>query len=93
MDFSLDQLASSPYLTATIVLLGIVLIGLWVNYRLTRVQKELHELGKGYYAKERDLENELKAGIINEGVYRKRHEQLLREMREESRRIADGPPK
>jgi len=78
---------------AAIVAAGVIVAGIWINYRLNRIQRELHDLGKEYYAREQELIGEFKAGIISQSQYRKRHEALLREMREESRRMTDGPPK
>ena len=75
-----------------VIVVGLILIGLWINYRLNRVQRELHDLGKSYYEKEKMILEDFKAGRITEGDYRREHERLVREMREESRRLTDGPP-
>jgi hypothetical protein len=66
---------------------------IWINARLNRIQRDLHKLGHMYYQKEQELQDDLKAGRIGDGEYRKRHEALVREMREDSRRMTDGPPR
>jgi len=76
-----------------VIVVGLVLIYLWVNYRMKHIQRDLHALGKSYYEKERIIIDNLKAGRITEGEYRREHDKLVSKMREESRRLTDGPPK
>ena len=84
-------LMSGPVPIILIVIIGLVLIGFYVNSYLKRIQKNLHELGKGFYEREIELQGQFKAGLISESEYRKRHDGMVREMREESRRMTDGP--
>jgi hypothetical protein len=81
---------SAPVILAIVV--GLVIIYFWVNYRLKRVQRELHTLGRSYYEKEQAILDDLKAGRITDSEYRKAHGRLVQQMREESRKITDGPP-
>jgi hypothetical protein len=85
-------LKSGPVPIIIIVVLGLLIIGAWVNNRLNRVQKKLHDLGQSYYAREMRLQNDFKSGLMSENEYRKKHDRMVQEMREDSRRIADGPP-
>lgn len=84
-----EWLISGPVIWILLAILLISILMLWINFHLKRIQKNLHELGKSYYKKEQEILGELKAGLISEEEYRKRHERLLSEMREESRRLTD----
>ncbi len=85
-------LYSGPVPVILLIATGIVLIFVWLNFRLNRIQRDLHVLGKSYYEKDRSLIDNFKAGLITEKEYRREHERLVREMREDSRRMTDGPP-
>jgi len=79
--------------TFTIILLicaGLVILGMWVNFRLKRVEKQMGNLGQSYYKKEEVLLNDFKSGRIRRSEYRREHERLVREMREDSRKITDN---
>ncbi len=82
---------SVPVILAIVV--GLVLIYIWVGWRMKHVRKDLHNLGRSYYEKEKVILNDLKAGRLTPGEYRKEHRRLVDEMRRESRRLTDGPPK
>ncbi len=71
------------------VIAGIVLIGFWVNYRLKRVQRDLRNLGEGYYEQERVIMDRFKSGSMTRDEYEREHERLVSEMREESRKLTD----
>ncbi|MCX6645185.1 MAG: hypothetical protein NTY09_02330 [bacterium] len=73
-----------------VIVIGIVLLGVYINYYLNRVQRGLQELGKGYREQERVLFNDFKSGRITRSEYRRRHEQFVNSMREESRKFTDG---
>ena len=78
--------------TSTIIIFicaGLVILGLWVNMRLKRVEKEMGKLGRSYYKKEEELLNDFKSGRIRRSEYRREHERLVREMREDSRKFTD----
>jgi len=83
-------LTSGPIPAILAILLGLVVLGAWVNFRLKRVQRDLHELGHAYYEKERIIYNDYKSGRFTEKEYRRKHEDLLGQMREESRKMTDG---
>jgi len=76
-----------------LIIVGFILIGVYINFRLKRIQSNLHELGKSYYGKERVLLDDLQSGRISRRDYRREHERLVRDMRSESRKISDGLPK
>ena len=72
------------------ICIGLVIFGLWVNFRLKRVEKQMGKLGRSYYKKEEDLLNDFKSGRIRRSEYRREHERLIREMREDSRKFTDN---
>jgi len=82
---------SIPVILAIVV--GLVIIYLWVNFRLNRIQSDLHELGQSYYKKEQVILDDLKSGRLTQSEYRKEHQKLVSRMREESRKLTDGPPR
>ncbi len=84
-------LTHGPLPVFLIVLVVLVLLYLWVNYRLKRVQRQLHELGESYFEKERVILNDYKSGRITHSEYRKKHIELVDGMRSDSRKITDGP--
>jgi hypothetical protein len=88
-----DWLTSGPIPVILFILIGIILFLLYLNYRLKKVQRDLHTLGKSYYEKEKGLQDRFKSGLMTEREYRREHERLLSEMREDSRRMTDGPPR
>jgi hypothetical protein len=75
-----------------VIAIGIVIIYFWIDFRLKRIQRELHTLGRSYYDREKIIIDDLKAGRITQGEYRKKHSELVNEMRRESRKITEGPP-
>lgn len=75
-----------------VIVIGIVIIYFWLDFRLKRIQRDLHELGRSYYDRERVILDDLKAGRITQGEYRKKHNELVNEMRRESRKMTEGPP-
>ena len=81
---------SLPVILAIFV--GLALIYIWVNYRMKRVQRDLHDLGRAYYEKEKIILDDLKAGRLTGSEYRREYKRLVDEMRRESRRMTDGPP-
>jgi uncharacterized membrane protein len=85
-----EWLTQGPVPVILIIVVGIVLLGAYINYHLNRVQRDLHELGKGYYEQEKILYDDLKAGRITRSEYRRKHEHLVNSMREDSRKISDG---
>jgi hypothetical protein len=87
-----DWLTSGSLPVILVIVVGMILIYAWVNWRLKIVQRNLHELGRSYYDKEKILIDDLKAGRITRGEYRRKHERLVSDMREESRKLTDGPP-
>jgi uncharacterized membrane protein len=87
-----DWLTSGSLSVILVIVVGLVLIYAWVNWRMKVVQRNLHKLGRSYYEKEKILIDDMKAGRITRDQYRKKHERLVSEMREDSRRITDGPP-
>ena len=86
-------LVYGPIPVILIIIIGFVLLLVYINYRLKRIQRDLHVLGKSYYEKEKELQDRYKAGLMTEKEYRREHERFLREMRDDSRRITDGPPR
>ena len=84
-------LTSGPIPIILIIAAALAILGVWVNAHLNRIQRRLHSLGKGYYKKEEQVLNDYKSGLIDEREYRRRHERLVQEMREDSRRMIDGP--
>ena len=82
-------LMHGPLPVILIIISGIILLGVYINYYLKRVQRDLSELGKGYYEEERILFNDFKAGRMTRSEYRRKHERLIDSMREESRKITD----
>ncbi|HDS30669.1 MAG TPA: hypothetical protein ENN67_06465 [Firmicutes bacterium] len=86
-------LASGPVPVILAIVVAIVVILLYVNYKIKAIQKNLHSLGKSYYEKEKIIIDRYKSGLMTDKEYRHEHERLLREMREDSRRITDGPPR
>jgi hypothetical protein len=84
-----DWLTSGPWPVILAIAVLIFIVGFWINNRLNRVQRKLHELGKGYYQREEQIQNDYKSGLISEKEYRKRHDRLVQEMREESRKMTD----
>jgi len=83
---------SGPLLIILLIVIVLIVIYIWINYRIKRVQRGLHDLGKSYYEKERELEVKYKSGLLTEKEYRLQHEDLLRNMRYDSRKMTDGPP-
>jgi hypothetical protein len=82
-------LTHGPMPVILIILIGIALLGVYINYYLNRVQRNLTELGKGYAEQERILFNDFKSGRITRSEYRRKHDQLVDSMREESRKFTD----
>ena len=89
----LVRLPSGPIPIIVLVVLGLVIAGVLINLHLKRLERRLHNLGKEYYVKDQEILDKLKAGLISDAEYRKQHQRLLREMRDISNRMADGPPK
>ncbi len=85
-------LGSGPLPVILVIVIGIALLLVYINFRLNRIQRDLHGLGKSYYEKEKAIHDRFKAGLLTEKEYRREHERFLREMRDDSRRITDGPP-
>ena len=79
-----------PFTIILLICAGLVILGIWVNFRLKRVEKEMGQLGRSYYKKEEVLLNDFKSGRIRRSEYRREHERLVREMREDSRKITDN---
>lgn len=86
-----EWLTRGPVPVYLIIIVGIVLLFAYINYHLKHVQRNLHELGKGYYEQERLLFNDFKSGKMTRSEYRRQHERLVDSMREESRKLTDGP--
>jgi len=82
--------AMNTFLIIICVLAGIFLLGLWIQFRLKRVEKNLRELGQSYYKKEEVLLDDLKSGRIRQSDYRREHARLVRAMREDSRKFTDN---
>jgi hypothetical protein len=91
--YFLDRLPSGPIPIIVLVVLGLVIAGVWISLHLKRLERRLRNLGKDYYNKDQEILDKLKAGLISDAEYRKGHQRLLREMRDISNRMADGPPK
>ena len=87
-----DWLTTGSLPVILVIVVGIVLIYVWVSLRMKMVQRDLHKLGQSYYDKEKVLIDDLKSGRLTRSEYRKKHERLVSEMRDESRKITDGPP-
>jgi hypothetical protein len=87
-----EWLTSGSLPVILVIIVGFVLIYAWVNWRMKIMQRNLQKLGRSYYEKEKVIIDEMKAGRITRGEYRKKHERLVGEMREESRKLTDGPP-
>ena len=68
-----DWLTSGSIPVILVIIIGILLIGVWVNYRMKGVQSKLGELGQEYYAKEEVLLNDLRSGRIRQSDYKKEH--------------------
>jgi uncharacterized membrane protein len=86
-------LRSSLIGTLPIVLLGIaivvLIISVFVNWKINRVQNQLRELGKDYYEREKLIVDKYKSGKLTEYEYRREHNRLVSEMKEESRKFTD----
>lgn len=87
------MLRSSLIGTLPIVLLGIaivvLIISVFVNWKINRVQNQLRELGKDYYEREKLIVDKYKSGKLTEYEYRREHNRLVSEMKEESRKFTD----
>jgi len=84
-----DWLTSGPVPVILLIIVGVILTGVWVNYRMKGVQSKLGELGQEYYRKEEVLLDDLKSGRLRQSDYKKEHDRLVGEMREDSRKITD----
>ena len=91
--YLLDRLPSGPIPIIVLVVVVLVIAGVLINLHLKRFERRLHDLGKEYYVKDQEILDRLKAGLISDAEYRRQHQRLLREMRDISNRMADGPPK
>ncbi len=86
-----DWLTQGPVPVIMAIAFGVIVLLVYAHFHIKRVQRNLHELGKGYYEKERVIFNDFKAGLLTRNEYRRKHEQLVNSMREESRKFTDGP--
>ncbi|MFH1675431.1 MAG: hypothetical protein ABIC40_00295 [bacterium] len=85
-------LQSGPLPIILLIIIILVLIYIWINYRMKKIQRDLHVLGQSFYEKERELHIRYKSGLLTEKEYRLKHQDLLRDMRNNSRKMTDGPP-
>jgi len=76
-----------------VIIVGLIIIYIWINFRMKRIQRDLHDLGHSYYEREKVILDDLKAGRLTRGEYDREHKKLVSEMRRDSRRRTDGPPR
>ncbi|HEX9745413.1 MAG TPA: hypothetical protein VGB30_08290 [bacterium] len=67
----------------------VLIISVFVNWKINRVQNQLRELGKDYYEREKLIVDKYKSGKLTEYEYRREHNRLVSEMKEESRKFTD----
>jgi len=60
-------LTSGPLPIILTIVLGIVLLGILINIRMKTIQRNLRAIGRAYYEKDKEVEEEYKAGLIDYG--------------------------